>query len=349
MIAENGDNAPHADCQNTLGCRVRLPGRRRPGARPAASPGSPQHYRDRNGGQNPDRRRRSFPRAASSRPSCSRSRRRATVLAYTPGAAIAREGVRVIVLDRPANRTFEAVVDLNGATLVSWTEVKGVQPVVLESEYDVMVRVVKADPRWQAAMKKRGIDDFEQGPDRQLGRRPGRGRYQGRRLLRALSYFKGDSTNFYGRPIEGVVALVDMNTEKVVEVIDTGVVPLPPPSQEFDEKSTGVRDRAEAADHHAAERRELHHQRPGDPLAEVALPLHDASARGPRAAHGRLRGRGTRAPDPLPRVALGDGRAVRRHRRRTGAGAAPSTSASTAWAGWPARSSRTPTRRRTPR
>ena len=32
-----------------------------------------------------------------------------------------------------------------------------------------------------------------------------------------------------------------MNTDKVVEVVDTGVLPLPPPSQELDEKSTGTR------------------------------------------------------------------------------------------------------------
>src|SRR6187431_2097170 len=81
------------------------------------------------------------------------------VLAYTPGAEIRREAL-VIVLDRPANRTFEAIVDLGGAKLASWREVKGVQPVVLESEYDIMVRAVRADPRWQAAMKKRGIDDL---------------------------------------------------------------------------------------------------------------------------------------------------------------------------------------------
>ena len=38
-----------------------------------------------------------------------------------------------------------------------------------------------------------------------------------------------------------MIALVDMNTEKVIEVIDSGVRPLPPPSQELDQKSTGVR------------------------------------------------------------------------------------------------------------
>ncbi len=32
-----------------------------------------------------------------------------------------------------------------------------------------------------------------------------------------------------------------MNTGQVVEVVDSGVVPVPPPSQELDEKSTGSR------------------------------------------------------------------------------------------------------------
>jgi primary-amine oxidase len=126
---------------------------------------------------------------------------------------------------------------------VSWAEVKGVQPGVMESEYDVMVRAVRSDPRWQAAMKKRGIDDLDmvQIDNWATGQVPPQ--FQSRRLLRAVSYLKDSgSNNFYGRPIEGVVALVDMNAERVVELIDTGAVPLPPPSQGLDEKSTGVRE-----------------------------------------------------------------------------------------------------------
>jgi len=97
---------------------------------------------------------------------------------------------------------------------------------------------VKADERWQAAMRKRGITDFAkvsvdgwatgQVPEKFTGR-----------LLRALSYFKGDGANYYGRPIEGVVAIVNMNTRKVVDVTDTGVVPISPLGQDFDEKSVG--------------------------------------------------------------------------------------------------------------
>ena len=165
---------------------------------------------------------------------------KSAVLAYAPGTPIARHSFSVI-LDRRGNRTFEAVVDVNAGTIISWNQIKGVQPLVLAGEYEALSKIVKADPRWQAAMRKRGITDFAkvQIDGWAVGQVPAA--YRGRRMLRALSYFKGDATNFYGRPIEGVVALVNMNTDKVVEVVDTGVLPLPPPSQEFDEKSTGTR------------------------------------------------------------------------------------------------------------
>jgi primary-amine oxidase len=163
------------------------------------------------------------------------------VLAFTAGMSVRREAF-AIVLDRPGNRTFEAVVDLNAGRVSSWTEVKGVQPLVLVEEYDEIVTLVKADARWQTAMRKRGFENFD---DIQIdtwaaGIVPVA--HRGARLLRALSYFKGQQTNFYGRPIEGVTALVNMNTRQVVEVNDSGIVPLPPPSQELDEKSTGTRE-----------------------------------------------------------------------------------------------------------
>jgi len=162
------------------------------------------------------------------------------VLAYAPGAPIARHSFSVL-LDARGNRTFEAVVDVKAGTVVSWNQIKGVQPLVLAGEYEALSKLVKADPRWQAAMKKRDITDFEkvQIDGWATGQLPAA--YKGSRMLRGLSYFRGDATNFYGRPIEGVVALVNMNTQKVVDVVDTGVLPLPPPSQELDEKSTGTR------------------------------------------------------------------------------------------------------------
>jgi primary-amine oxidase len=166
---------------------------------------------------------------------------KAVVLAFRPGAAVARQAF-AIILDRVGNRVFEAVADLETVSLASWKEIKGVQAAVLDSEYDVMDKVVRADPRWQEAMRKRGITDLSEVQLDNWAVGQVAPQYQKKRLLRAVTYYKGKQTNFYGRPVEGVIALVDMNAEKVLEVTDTGVRPLPPPSQEFDMKSTGVRD-----------------------------------------------------------------------------------------------------------
>jgi primary-amine oxidase len=165
---------------------------------------------------------------------------KADVLAFRPGTALTRQAL-AIVLDRLHNRAFEAVVDLTPSRLASWAEVKGVQPAVLDSEYDVMDKVVRADPRWQDAMRKRGITDLSEVQLDNWAVGQVAPQFQKKRLLRAVSYYKGKQTNFYGRPIEGVIALVDMNDEKVVDFVDSGSRPLPPPSQELDMKSTGVR------------------------------------------------------------------------------------------------------------
>jgi primary-amine oxidase len=162
------------------------------------------------------------------------------VLAYTGGGTFARQAF-AIVLDRPNNRTFEAVVDLRASRLVSWNDVKGVQAPILEGEYEELSAIVKANPLWQAALRKRNITDFstvqvdgwavgQVAPAHSAGR-----------LMRAVSYLVSGQKNFYGRPIEGVVALVNMNTRQVVELVDTGAVPMPPPSQELDEQSIGAR------------------------------------------------------------------------------------------------------------
>jgi primary-amine oxidase len=163
------------------------------------------------------------------------------VLNFTRGAPVGRQAFSVI-LDRKGNRTFEAAVDLPSQRVLSWREVKGAQPLVLVGEYEALSRIVKADARWQAAMRRRGIEDVRrvQIDGWAIGEVPAA--HRGARLLRALSYLRDSSTNFYGRPIEGVVALVNMNTEQAVEVVDAGVVPIAPPSQELGEQSTGTRE-----------------------------------------------------------------------------------------------------------
>src|SRR5687767_15152329 len=159
------------------------------------------------------------------------------VLNFKAGSTFRREAF-AIVLDREKNKTYEAIVDLRANKIASWREIAGVQPLIFYGEYDTLQQVVKADARWQAAIRKRGITDFDKVAVDGWAVGQVDPRFTGR-LMRGLSYFKGDAANYYARPIEGVVAIVNMNTQKVVAVTDTGVVPISQTSQDFDEKSVG--------------------------------------------------------------------------------------------------------------
>jgi primary-amine oxidase len=163
------------------------------------------------------------------------------VLKFKPGDSFSRQAFSVI-LDRKGNRTFEALVDIKAANVTAWNEVKGVQPLILEGEYELASNIVKADVRWQEAMRKRGIDDFRKVQVEAWAPGQVSAKYTKTRVLRGISFLKGDSINYYGRPIEGVDALVDMNKEQVVEFTDSGAIPLAPPGTELDRRSIGLRE-----------------------------------------------------------------------------------------------------------
>ena len=70
---------------------------------------------------------------------------KAEVLAFKPGSAFRREAF-AIVYERAANKTFEAIVDLNKKSLVSWKEVTGVQPEFLIEDFLLVQQIVQKDP-----------------------------------------------------------------------------------------------------------------------------------------------------------------------------------------------------------
>ncbi len=147
-----------------------------------------------------------------------------------------------VILDRKRNETSEAVIDLSEQSMESWRILPEVQANFLVEELTSAPEIVRADPAWQDAMRKRGITDFSQVQiDGWAPGTLGVSDASGPRLIRALSFYRGDSVNFYARPIEGVIALVDMNQRKVVDLTDTGVVPLSQDEGAFDEKSVSPR------------------------------------------------------------------------------------------------------------
>jgi primary-amine oxidase len=161
------------------------------------------------------------------------------VLAFKAGSQMRREAFAV-VYERASNKTSEAIVDIKNKSVISWKEVPGAQPTMLMEDYVMMQSIVRADLRWQEAMKKRGINDFQNVQlDPWSAGHFGFPEENGVRIFRAVSYYRGSAKNGYARPIEGVVAYVDLNSKKVMKLVDAGVVPVAKATADYDEKAVG--------------------------------------------------------------------------------------------------------------
>ncbi|MEH2325691.1 MAG: primary-amine oxidase [Nostoc sp.] len=162
------------------------------------------------------------------------------VLSFTPGKVFQRKAF-LVIYERSLNKTYEGIVDLTSKTLSSWKEISSVQPAIANPEYELATQVVKADPRWQKAMQRRGITDFKRVKISSWS--PGILSQQeeaaGNRLCRSLSYYQGKGWNYYGSPIEGVMATVNLNTGKIVSFVDKGNVPFSKDNWNYDVKSLG--------------------------------------------------------------------------------------------------------------
>jgi primary-amine oxidase len=165
---------------------------------------------------------------------------KAEVLGFEPGKEIRREAFAV-VYERSSNKTFEGVVDLNGESVLWWSEVPGMQASRLMEEMMIKPEVVKSNPDWEAALRRRGITDFENVQVDPWGAGYiGFPDEEGMRVARAVAYYKGNSKNYYAHPIEGVVAYIDLNKMKVFKVIDTGtMVPVPKGEADIDARAVG--------------------------------------------------------------------------------------------------------------
>jgi len=155
----------------------------------------------------------------------------------------------LVVIDGPRGAVCEATVDLVGERVLSWQtmpfgETPYGQAPILFDDFLTAERVVKADPAWRAAIRRRGLTDAEiervQVDPFSAGYFDRDGE-KGRRLVRAVSYWREALTdNAYAHPIEGVVAVVDLAAQVVLELIDDGrIIPIPRRKLNYDTPSLG--------------------------------------------------------------------------------------------------------------
>lgn len=152
---------------------------------------------------------------------------KAAVRAWTPGQPFER---RAFAVTLSGGKVGEAKIDVGAGRLIDFTPVPGHHAALTFEEFISAGDMVKDDARWRAAMAKRGITKFDNvacfpltvGPEVAP-------EYKEHRLLNVPCVDKtGVDNNYWGKPIENVLAVVDVTARKVLAVTDLGV--LPPPS-----------------------------------------------------------------------------------------------------------------------
>ncbi|NQY57648.1 MAG: primary-amine oxidase [Ilumatobacteraceae bacterium] len=152
--------------------------------------------------------------------------------AHTPGAPFDRM-VSVVGHDPEAGKSFEVTVSSSTGDVSTFTWVDEGQAPICDADVIAVYMALAEHNEWNAALAKRGIDDTSlvhiepwmagvQPPEMPTGR-----------VMRAFAFLHRDpDDNYYAYPIEGLIALVNVDTGDVV-VDDHGVVPIPDTPAEY--------------------------------------------------------------------------------------------------------------------
>ncbi|KZK75969.1 Primary amine oxidase precursor [Pseudovibrio sp. Ad13] len=150
-------------------------------------------------------------------------------------------------LDRRATVHFQedgkfhqAVVNITKGTVESRSDLEG-QPMIMLADFLSAMEIALGDERMVAGLAKRGLT-----PDDVYCLPLTAGNFftdaeKGKRLMKVPCYVNPTSSNFYAKPVEGLVAVVELSERKVLEVIDEGAVPLPEDDWGYNEDEVAKR------------------------------------------------------------------------------------------------------------
>ena len=137
--------------------------------------------------------------------------------------------LRLVLLQGPESDVVEVIVSVTRREIDRWEIVRDVRPPLQMEESILVLAALHEHPEWNAALDRRGIVDkslvqIDPWPAGTFGL----GHEEGRRITRCLAYLReSKEDNGYARPLEGLLAFVDMGRGEVLEVLDLGVVPFP--------------------------------------------------------------------------------------------------------------------------
>lgn len=147
---------------------------------------------------------------------------KAQVLAWTPVELTPRQAT---VHFREGEQVLKAIVDLTESRVSAVQTLVG-QPMILLEEFLGSMELALASPEFLASLAKRGLEagDVFCLP-LTAGNFPGTA-LAGQRIMKVPCYVNPTGSNFYAKPVEGLFAVVDLQSNKVVEVVDEGVVAI---------------------------------------------------------------------------------------------------------------------------
>lgn len=147
---------------------------------------------------------------------------------------------KALVVTKQGTETYQGVVNLTENTVESWEHIPQVQPGILAEEWENAQEIVVNTPQWQEAARKRGFESFEDIVCIPLSAGYfNAGDIEARRVLKVPCYDSRQTQNFWGRPLEGLIAVVDIGKGETLKVIDTGVKPIPNAPIDLDADSVG--------------------------------------------------------------------------------------------------------------
>jgi primary-amine oxidase len=154
---------------------------------------------------------------------------KAAIRAFEDGGELDRHA-QVVLVSPSEGASYEGVVRLADGEVVDWQRIAEGQPPFTGEEQAAAEELIKQDPRFRSALAERGItevdavsvDSFPVSAMPELAS-------SGTRLTAMIAFLRSSpGGNGYARPIEGIVGVVDLEAMAVIDVTDSGVVPVPP-------------------------------------------------------------------------------------------------------------------------
>ena len=149
---------------------------------------------------------------------------------------------KITLWNSATSTVIEAVITVEGKE-ISFTEIPGAKAPILSTESEKAIKAAKADKRIIAALKDRGIENLDQVHMETwpIGAQIPKELDDGRRLIWTPMWQRPtEFANLYAHPINGLHAIVDLDSGEVVFVENTEIIPIPQTPGPYRENQTGA-------------------------------------------------------------------------------------------------------------